>query len=214
MDMLSKINPVVNSSVIMKKEIAFWEDRFGLEDYDLWFRCLLNNKKIYTIPQPFIYHRVYNSSAFNNSGIQNNNGLLNYYKKELYDVTVVSAYYPMKSKHSIEDYRKWEGVLFIVLLIDPNRLSSYLDCPLYDNLSFSLKNYPRDYDTLNYFIVSKCLTYEEQNEILDRMDEKIKTTYNIAIPDVFVKNYVSVSSKITRGKTFKETLIISGFNVV
>jgi len=114
----------------------------------------------------------------------------------------------------IKDYRNWEGVLFIVLLIDPNRLSSYLDCPLYDNLSFSLKNYPRDYNTLNYFIDSECLSYEERKEILDRMDEKIKTTYNTAIPDVFVKNYVSVSSKITRGKTFKETLIISGFNVV
>ena len=104
MDILSKINPVVNSSVIMKKEIAFWEDRFGLEDYDLWFRCLLNNKKIYTIPQAFIYHRVYKDSYFNNSGRQDLNGLLNHY---LYDVTVVSAYYPMKSKFSISDYMKW-----------------------------------------------------------------------------------------------------------
>jgi len=48
LDILSKINPVVNSSVIMKKNIAFWEDRFGLEDYDLWFRCLLNSKNLQT----------------------------------------------------------------------------------------------------------------------------------------------------------------------
>ena len=103
-DMLSKINPVVNSSVIMKKEIAFWEDRFGLEDYDLWFRCLLNSKKIYTIPHPFIYHRVYKDSYFNNSGRQDLNSLLNHY---LYDITVVTAYYSMKSKFSISDYMKW-----------------------------------------------------------------------------------------------------------
>jgi glycosyltransferase involved in cell wall biosynthesis len=103
-DILSKINPVVNSSVIMKKTVAFWEDRFGLEDYDLWFRCLLSSKKIFTIPHPFIYHRVYKNSYFNNSGRQDLNGLLKYY---LYDVTVVTAYYPMKSKFEISDYMKW-----------------------------------------------------------------------------------------------------------
>ena len=104
LDVLKEINPVVNSSVIMKKEIAHWIDRFGLEDYDLWFRCLLDSKKIYTIPQPFIYHRVYKDSYFNNSGRQNLAGLLDYH---LHDVTVVTAYYPMKSKFSINNYIKW-----------------------------------------------------------------------------------------------------------
>jgi len=103
-DILSKINPVVNSSAIMKKEVAFWEDRFGLEDYDLWFRCLLNSKKIYTISEPFIYHRVYKESYFNSSGRQDLDGLLKYY---LYDVTVVTAYYPIKSKFNISDYIQW-----------------------------------------------------------------------------------------------------------
>ena len=107
LEMLFQINPIVNSSVIMKVNCCKWQDNFGLDDYDLWFRLLMEKKNIYTLPDPFIYHRVYNSSAFNNSGIQDNNGLLNYYKKELYDVTVVSAYYPMNSKHCIEDYRKW-----------------------------------------------------------------------------------------------------------
>jgi hypothetical protein len=113
----------------------------------------------------------------------------------------------------IKDYREWEGVLFIVLIIDPNRLSTYLDCPLNDNLSYTLMEYISDYYTLNFFTKSKCLTYEEQSELLDQMDDKIKSLYTTAIPEDFTKNYVATKSEITRGKTYQETLIISGFNV-
>jgi len=106
-DTLLKINPIVNSSVIMKKEVCNWEDSFGLEDYDLWFRLLLQDKIIVTIPEPFIYHRIHNTSYFNNSGIQDLDGLLNHYKKLVDDVTIVTAYYPIKSKFSINDYMLW-----------------------------------------------------------------------------------------------------------
>ena len=105
-DILCKINPVVNSSVVLKKECCGWVDRFGLEDYDLWFRLvLLQNKNIFTIQEPFILHRIHKTSAFNNSGVQDVKGLLNYYNKN--DVTVVSAFYPIKSKYSLTDYLKW-----------------------------------------------------------------------------------------------------------
>jgi len=104
---LFNINPIINSSVILKSEYAVWEDRFSLEDYDLWIRLILEGKKIYTIQEPFIYHRIHKTSAFNNSGIQNVSGLLDYYKNKINDVTVVSAYYPIKSKNPVEDYLKW-----------------------------------------------------------------------------------------------------------
>jgi len=116
LDTLFKINPVVNSSIIMKKECCLWENTFaGLDDYDLWFRLLIHNKIIVTIPEPFIYHRVYKESAFNNSGVQDISGLLNYYNKYLYDVTVVTAYYPIKSKFSIQHYiqciQQWSSII-------------------------------------------------------------------------------------------------------
>lgn len=107
LETLFKINPVVNSSVVMKKEVAFWRDFCNLEDYDLWFRCLLNSKKIVTIPQPLIYHRVYQNSAFNNSGVQDLDTFMKYYINIIKSVTVVSAYFPMKSKFSESDYLQW-----------------------------------------------------------------------------------------------------------
>jgi glycosyltransferase involved in cell wall biosynthesis len=106
LDMLFNINPIVNSSIIMKKELGFWINRFNLEDYDLWFRLVLQNKVLVTIQESFIFHRIHSNSAFNNSGIQNPSALVNYYKDLVKDVTVVSAYYPVKSKNSVEEYLK------------------------------------------------------------------------------------------------------------
>lgn len=106
-EILTKINPVVNSSVIMKRESAFWINRFNLEDYDLWFRLILDKKIIVTIPEPYIYHRIHKNSSFNSSGIQNPSALISYYEELVNDVTVVSAYYPVKSKNSVSDYLKW-----------------------------------------------------------------------------------------------------------
>ena len=104
---LFQINPIINSSVIMRTSLGHWEDRFGLEDYDLWFRLCIEDKKLFVINKPFIYHRVHNDSAFNNSGVQNLSGLLDYYKKKLTDVTIVSAFFPMKSKYKTAEYINW-----------------------------------------------------------------------------------------------------------
>ena len=111
LDTLFKINPVVNSSVIMKRECAIWEDRFtGLDDYDMWFRLLIKGFLIFTIPEPLIYHRIHNGSAFNSSGVQDIDTLILYYKKMLCDVTVVSAYFPIQSKYPITQYFEWMQV--------------------------------------------------------------------------------------------------------
>ena len=107
LDTLFQINPVVNSSVVMKTSLGCWRDFCGLEDYDLWFRCVLNSKIIVTIPHPLIYHRVYKGSAFNNSGVQDLETFMNYYTNKIKSVTVVSAYFPMKSKFSETHYLEW-----------------------------------------------------------------------------------------------------------
>lgn len=106
-DILLNVNPMVNSSVVMKRECAVWEDRYSLEDYDMWFRHVLHGKNLVSIKEPFIYHRVHSTSFYNNSGKQDINSLLNYYKKYVEDVSIVTAYYPFKSKFEVTDYMKW-----------------------------------------------------------------------------------------------------------
>ena len=104
---LFQLNPFINSSILMKTKLAFWIDRFGLEDYDLWFRLVLENKEMYVINTPSIYHRIHKTSAFNNSGVQDVNSLINYYKEKVSDLTIVSAFFPMKSKFPSQQYLQW-----------------------------------------------------------------------------------------------------------
>ena len=108
LDILFKINPIVNSSVILKKEYCIWrDDFFGIEDYELWFRLAISNTFLATINQPLIYHRVHKESHFNSSGKQDIDSLIKKYKNKVEDVTVVSAYYNFKSKFDVSQYMKW-----------------------------------------------------------------------------------------------------------
>lgn len=72
-------NPLINSSAIVRREHARWEDRFGLEDYDLWIRLLRGGFKIYNIAQRLTHHRIHKGSAFNGKGGQDVAGLLAYH---------------------------------------------------------------------------------------------------------------------------------------
>jgi glycosyltransferase involved in cell wall biosynthesis len=67
----SIVNPIINSSVLIKKEFCFWNEN-GLEDYDLWIRIRKQNKKFYNCPQILVKHRIHNTSAFNSGGKNNN----------------------------------------------------------------------------------------------------------------------------------------------
>ena len=107
---LFRINPLVNSSVVIKTSLIKefkWIDRYSLEDYDLWFRLVLNKNEIQVFNKPLIYHRIRSDSAFNNSGIQDVSALLNFYREKLCDVTVVSAFFPIKSKFPPKQYLEW-----------------------------------------------------------------------------------------------------------
>jgi glycosyltransferase involved in cell wall biosynthesis len=72
---LDRSNPLLNSSVILKRKWARWEDRFGLEDYDLWYRLALRDAKLYNLPHRLLYHRLHAASAFNGKGRQDVEGL-------------------------------------------------------------------------------------------------------------------------------------------
>jgi glycosyltransferase involved in cell wall biosynthesis len=68
-------NPLINSSVILRRELAHWEDRFGLDDYDLWIRLSLAGRRMYNLAEPLVYHRIHATSAFNGKGGQDVEGL-------------------------------------------------------------------------------------------------------------------------------------------
>ena len=67
-------NPIINSSVILKKSDAFWQlDNIninGVEDYDLWLKLKFQKKKFYNIDKKICFHRLHEKSFFNN---KNNN---------------------------------------------------------------------------------------------------------------------------------------------
>jgi glycosyltransferase involved in cell wall biosynthesis len=60
------INPVLHSSILIKKELVQFEDHF-VYDYNLWFKLFHEKKKFYNVPDILMYHRVHNKSAYNNT---------------------------------------------------------------------------------------------------------------------------------------------------
>jgi teichuronic acid biosynthesis glycosyltransferase TuaG len=76
------VNPVINSSSVIRKSLCFWEGKFdGVEDYNLWLILRKQNKKFYNCPEVLVKHRIHNSSSFNAQG--NNlkvEGLLNLHR--------------------------------------------------------------------------------------------------------------------------------------
>ena len=60
-------NPIINSSIIIKKEFAKWNEN-GIEDYDLWLTLRKMQKKFYNCPEILVKHRIHNDSAFNSKG--------------------------------------------------------------------------------------------------------------------------------------------------
>lgn len=70
----ANVNPVINSSVVVRKNLCWWDSKFdGLEDYDLWIRLRKLNKKFYNCPEILVKHRIHRQSAFNSKGNNNNN---------------------------------------------------------------------------------------------------------------------------------------------
>jgi glycosyltransferase involved in cell wall biosynthesis len=72
-------NPIINSSALIRRELALWEDRFGLEDYDLWLRLADSGAVFFSIPERLVNHRIHAGSAFNGKGVQDVPGLLAYH---------------------------------------------------------------------------------------------------------------------------------------
>jgi glycosyltransferase involved in cell wall biosynthesis len=60
------VNPIINSSVIIRKCIASWNEKYsGVEDYDLWLRARRSGITFYNVDEVLVKHRIHSSSAFN-----------------------------------------------------------------------------------------------------------------------------------------------------
>lgn len=68
-EVFKQYNPIINSSVLMKKNLVNFTDRF-LDDYDLWCRLILQGKIFFNIPNMLVYHRVHDGSYYNSSNKQ------------------------------------------------------------------------------------------------------------------------------------------------
>jgi teichuronic acid biosynthesis glycosyltransferase TuaG len=64
------INPLIHSSVIIRKEFAEYSTRFVCYDLDNWLKLFNLNKVFYNVPEILVFHRVYSGSYFNASNDQ------------------------------------------------------------------------------------------------------------------------------------------------
>jgi len=58
-------NPIINSSVIIRKECAYWNENEILDDYDLWLRLYNEKKKFFNVDEYLVLHRIHKDSSFN-----------------------------------------------------------------------------------------------------------------------------------------------------
>ena len=78
-DVFKTSNPMIHSSVILRKSLAQYTDFCSLDDYDLWCRLIQQGKRFYTIIAILTYHRLHNASHFNSSEKQDPLKLRNHY---------------------------------------------------------------------------------------------------------------------------------------
>jgi len=68
----SLVNPMINSSSIIKKELCYWNSKWdGIEDYDLWLRLRKQKKQFFNCKAILVKHRIHAASAFNAKGNDN-----------------------------------------------------------------------------------------------------------------------------------------------
>lgn len=65
-------NPVINSSAIIRKELAKWHNNWnnnqkevGVEDYNLWLELFIQKKKFFNLDEILCLHRCHDNSSFN-----------------------------------------------------------------------------------------------------------------------------------------------------
>jgi teichuronic acid biosynthesis glycosyltransferase TuaG len=66
-EMFSFQNPLINSSIMLKKSDAYWDEKWEcINDYDLYVRLLNQDKTFYNVAEILIKHRIHQASCFAN----------------------------------------------------------------------------------------------------------------------------------------------------
>ena len=58
-------NPIINSSCLLKRNLAIWQHFVGIEDYALWLVLWKQGRSFYNVPDILVSHRIHDNSAFN-----------------------------------------------------------------------------------------------------------------------------------------------------
>jgi hypothetical protein len=69
-DDFTTFNPLIHSSILIKREFAIYSDEFVAYDYDCWVRNIKNDTKIFNINNILVLHRIHSKSFYNTSGKQ------------------------------------------------------------------------------------------------------------------------------------------------
>ena len=69
-DNFHRMNPMVHSSILIRKELAHYTNEFVTYDYDCWVRNLKAKSVFFNVPLELTFHRVHGGSHFNASGAQ------------------------------------------------------------------------------------------------------------------------------------------------
>ncbi len=65
-EMLLEANHVVNSSVVMRRELAVWPDTDGLDDYPMWLELTRRGNRVFNVPEVLTYIRCHEGQWFRN----------------------------------------------------------------------------------------------------------------------------------------------------
>lgn len=74
-DDFKKNNPLIQSSILMKRENAIFTNEFAMYDYDCWFRNVKNGVKVFNVNNILVLHRIHSKSFFNSSGKQDSDAI-------------------------------------------------------------------------------------------------------------------------------------------
>ena len=66
-----QVNPIINSSAVVKKKLAKWDETCFIEDYELWLRLWREGRRFYNCAAVLVKHRIHRASAFNAKGNHN-----------------------------------------------------------------------------------------------------------------------------------------------
>jgi len=66
-DFLMNPNPIINSSALIRKDEAKWNENEYLEDFDLWLQLFHKKKKFFNVNEILVNHRIHPDSYFNSN---------------------------------------------------------------------------------------------------------------------------------------------------